>query len=115
MAVPAAVFFAAGGAKLAGATAMVQVFNAIGFGQWFRYVTGGIEVLSAVFLLVPSLAPFGAILLACTMIGAILAHVTALHTSPAGPIVLLIVVSVVIWQRRGQIQSVAERDGYRRA
>ena len=33
-------FGAAGAAKLAGAQQMVQVFDAIGFGQWFRYLTG---------------------------------------------------------------------------
>jgi putative oxidoreductase len=36
----AAMFVMAGGSKLAGAPAMVQLFDAIGLGQWFRYVTG---------------------------------------------------------------------------
>jgi putative oxidoreductase len=51
----AAMFLFAGGSKLAGQQAMVDTFGQIGLGQWFRYLTGIIEVGSAVLLLVPSL------------------------------------------------------------
>jgi putative oxidoreductase len=44
---------------------MVETFDKIGIGQWFRYVTGGIEVASAVLLLSPRLTPVGAALLVC--------------------------------------------------
>jgi putative oxidoreductase len=104
-------FLGAGGAKLAGAAAMVQLFDQIGVGQWFRYVTGSIEVLSSILLLVPAGAVFGAVLLVCTMIGAILTHLLILHTSPAGPVVLLITVSVITWLRRQQIYSVFRGEG----
>ena len=49
----AGMFLLAGGSKLVGAPPMVALFNAIGIGQWFRYVTGLIEVGSALALLVP--------------------------------------------------------------
>ncbi len=101
----AAAFVAAGTAKLAGAALMVAVFNTVGIGQWFRYVTGAIEVVSAVLLLVPGLAAFGAVLLVCTMIGAVLTHVTILHSNPAAPLVLLVVVAAILWGRRDQIFS----------
>jgi uncharacterized membrane protein YphA (DoxX/SURF4 family) len=101
----AAAFLGAGIPKLAGAPPMVQMFDTIGLGQWFRYVTGGIEVGSAVLLLVPGAALFGGFLLACTMVGAILTHVLVLHTSPATPIVLLVLVSTIQWLRRGQITA----------
>ena len=84
---------------------MVATFNAIGVGQWFRYVTGVIEVISAVLLLVPGMAAFGAGLLVCTMVGAVLTHVTILHTSPAIPLVLLLAVAAIVWGRREQISS----------
>jgi len=103
--VAAAAFAAAGVAKLAGAAPMVATFNAIGVGQWFRYVTGVIEVISAVLLLVPGMAAFGAGLLVCTMVGAVLTHVTILHTSPAIPLVLLLAVAAIVWGRREQISS----------
>lgn len=32
------------GSKLAGAPAMVGLFDTIGIGQWFRYLTGSLEV-----------------------------------------------------------------------
>src|SRR4051794_41897096 len=63
----AGMFLLAGGSKLAGVPAMVGLFDAIGVGQWFRDVTGLIEVGSAVALLVPSLAPFGAMGLVATV------------------------------------------------
>src|SRR3977135_4700518 len=66
----AGMFLLAGGSKLVGAPAMGTLFNTIGVGQWFRYVTGLIEVGSAIALLVPSLAPFGALALLATRAGA---------------------------------------------
>lgn len=60
--VAAIAFLMAGGSKLVGAPAMIQLFDEIGVGQWFRYVTGAIEVLSAILLLVTSRAAFGALL-----------------------------------------------------
>ena len=59
----AGMFLLAGSSKLLSAPAMVGLFDAIGIGQWFRYVTGSIEVVSAVALLVPAWAAFGALLL----------------------------------------------------
>ena len=43
----AAAFLGAGIPKLMGAAPMVQLFDTIGIGQWFRFVIGGIEVGSA--------------------------------------------------------------------
>lgn len=96
-------FLGAGSAKLAGSAPMVNMFDIIGAGQWFRYVTGVIEIGSAVMLLVPSLAGFGAVLLACTMIGAIIAHLTVLHSPPTGPIILLCLCSTIAWLNRAGI------------
>jgi hypothetical protein len=44
----AAMFIFVGGLKLTGAPQLVALFDAIGIGQWLRYVTGSIEVVSAV-------------------------------------------------------------------
>ena len=96
----AALFLFAGASKLAGTAAMVQLFAAIGLGQWFRYVTGAIEVVASLTLLVPSLAFFGAAALAATMVGAIATHVFIAGGSPAPAIVLLAVTAVVAWARR---------------
>jgi putative oxidoreductase len=101
----ATMFLFAGGSKLLGAPAMVDLFNAIGLGQWFRYVTGAIEVSAALALLIPSAALFGAILLVPTMIGAAAANLF-LGQSPAVPLVLLLVAVAVAWSRRNQLQDV---------
>jgi putative oxidoreductase len=76
----AATFFAAGGSKLAGVQQAVEMYDQIGWGQRFRYVTGLVEVGSALMLLVPSLALYGAILIICTMIGAIISRSEAAET-----------------------------------
>lgn len=95
----AAAFFMAGGAKLAGSPMMVQVFEKVGFGQWFRYVTGLLEVGSALLLLTPRFSGLGAIILACVMVGAVTAHLTLLGGSPMIPLVLLVIVAVIAWGR----------------
>jgi putative oxidoreductase len=100
----ALMFLMAGGSKLVGVPAMVSLFDAIGWGQWFRYVTGVIEVSAAVALLIPSAALFGAILLVPTMVGAAIANL-ALGQSPAVPLVLLLVAAAVAWTRRDQLQG----------
>ncbi len=101
----AAMFLLAGGSKLAGAPAMIALFDGVGIGQWFRYVTGLIEVGSAVALLVPSIAPFGATALVATMAGAVLTHLFIVGGSPIVPAVLLVGSLTVAWVRRDQISS----------
>jgi putative oxidoreductase len=100
----AAVFLMAGGSKLAGVPAMVGMFDVIGVGQWFRYVTGIIEVTSGIALLVPSAAIFGALLLIPTMLGAIVTNVFIVHASPVMPLLLLLGAAAVAWARRRQLR-----------
>ena len=100
----AALFLFAGGSKLAGAPKMVELFAAIGWGQWFRYFTGAVELSAAVALLTPSAALFGAILLVLTMVGATIANLS-LGQSPAPPLVLLLLAAAVAWTRRHQLQA----------
>lgn len=93
-------FVAAGGAKLAGAEMMVATFDAIGAGQWFRYLTGFIEVGGAVLLWVPGLAFIGAGLLAVTMVGAIVAHLAILGPSLVPALVLGLLAAYIAWTAR---------------
>ena len=105
----AAMFMVAGGLKLTGAPEMVGLFDAIGIGQWFRYVTGSIEVVSAVALLVPSWAASGALLLIPTMIGAMVTHLFIVGGSAVPATVLLIGSLAIAWARRDQLASVLSR------
>jgi putative oxidoreductase len=95
-------FGAAGAAKLAGAEMMVQTFDAVGVGQWFRYVTGVIELGSAIVLWVPNLTAHAAGLLVCTMIGAFIAHMTVLSAMGLGAAVPAVVLGV-LWANRAQL------------
>ena len=105
----AAMFLFAGGLKLTGAPEMVALFDAIGIGQWFRYVTGSIEVVSAVALLVPSWAAFGALLLIPTMVGAVFTHLFIVGGSAVPATVLLTGSLAIAWARRDQLASVLSR------
>jgi len=98
--VTAGIFFLSGISKIAGAAVMVQTFAAIGLGQWFRYLTGLIEVVSATLLLVPSLAFFGAALLIPTMVGAIATHLFVLGGSPAPATFLLGAAIAIVLMKR---------------
>ena len=71
----ALVFVVAGVDKFVGPM-WVRVFNDIGFGQWFRYVTGVVELLGALLLLVRPATMIAIPMLICTMLGALLVHVT---------------------------------------
>src|SRR3954454_2607359 len=93
-------FIAAGTAKLAGAAAMVQVFDKVGLGQWFRYFTGLLEVVAAIGLLISRYAFYAAVLLAVVMAGAIIAHVTVLGSSPAAPVLLLVLTGIIAYLRK---------------
>jgi hypothetical protein len=97
--VTAGMFFMAATPKLAGDPAMVGLFAAIGVGQWFRYFTGGLEILSAVALLVPSVALYGALALAATMVGAIFTHLVIVGGSPVIPLALLAATLFIAWTR----------------
>ena len=101
----AAAFLAAGGAKLAGVPVMIQIFDQIGFGQWFRIVTGAIELVGAVALLIPGFAVVGAAWLGATMFFAVLTHLVILHSSPVPALVLLALNVLVVWLRRDQLAA----------
>jgi uncharacterized membrane protein YphA (DoxX/SURF4 family) len=93
-------FLAVGGMKLAGVPALVELFGRLGAGQWFRYLTGALEVIGAVAMLFPRAAFYGAVLLAAVMVGAIVAHLAILGGSPIPALVLLVIVGSVAWLRR---------------
>ena len=93
-------FLGAGSQKLMGAPAMVALFEAVGIGQWFRYVTGILELTGAVLIVVSKTRSIGAALLAAVMLGAITAHVFILHVPLTTPGVLFLMSGLVLWGRR---------------
>jgi hypothetical protein len=91
--------------KLKGDPMMVSVFQAIGIGQWFRYLTGGLEVVGALLMLIPALSGLGASLLVVVMIGAVASHLFILGGSPLMAVILLVVTAIIAWGRRDRTFS----------
>jgi uncharacterized membrane protein YphA (DoxX/SURF4 family) len=108
--------FAMGGlAKVFGDPAMVEMFAAIGIGQWFRYVVGALELAGAVGVLIPRLSGLAALGLVCLMAGATLTNVLVLDTNPLLPIALMLLSAVVALGRWPRTRALArnttrERD-----
>lgn len=93
----------AGLLKIIGDPAMVEMFDDIGAGQWFRPVVGSLELAGAVGLLIPrlrALAAFGLVLL---LTGAALTNVAALDTSPMIPLLYGAVAGTVLAIRRHEL------------
>lgn len=104
-----AMFLMAGGLKVAGVEMEVQLFATLGIGQWFRYVTGLLEIGGAIGLFVPALASTAAMVLAAVMVAAIGTHLFIVGRSPIAAIVLLASSLTVVrlrgWLRGQQISS----------
>src|ERR1043165_6046938 len=76
----------------------IDVFAKIGVGQWFRYCTGCIQITGAALLVIRKTWLIGALMLAGTMAGAMIAQVRLLQgwgaaVIPAGLLVVVLVVT----------------------
>jgi uncharacterized membrane protein YphA (DoxX/SURF4 family) len=99
----AAMFVMASLPKLTGDPVMVELFDAVGAGQWLRYVVGVLELAGAIGLLVPRLCGLAALGLTMLLVGATLTNIVALGASPAIPLGYLLVAAVIAWFRRESI------------
>jgi len=106
----ALVFLSVGSQKFARQGMWVRIFHDIGFGEWFRYLTGVMQVGGAVLLLVPRAAAVGFILLGCTMIGAVAFWVGTNRAFGAViPGALLAAIVVVGWGEVGRFVTIGKR------
>jgi putative oxidoreductase len=99
----AAIFLVAGLMKLFGRPIMVQEFDAVGFGQWFRYLTGLLEIIGALAVLAPYYSAFGAAMLLVVDIGAFIAQIAVLHMDWIHTIAIGALLATVIYLQRDQI------------
>jgi len=74
----AILFLLIGSSKFGAASSWIQMFSRIGWGQWLRYLAGGMQVGGALLLLLPRTAVAGAALIACTMAGAVYVDIAVL-------------------------------------
>ena len=93
-----------GAAKLAGVASMVQLFDQIGIGQWFRIVTGIVEIVGAVALVYPGLATLGGLWLGGTMVVAVAIQII-LHATPLPPIIFGLANAVIVYLRRDELRA----------
>jgi uncharacterized membrane protein YphA (DoxX/SURF4 family) len=79
----------------------VTMFEQIHFGEWFRYFTGVVESVAALLVLIPRVATFGLLLLACTMLCASLIVAFVLHQPGEAtfPGFLFLVLAAISWKR----------------
>ena len=93
----AATFLIAGTTKFAGPQTQIAFFEKIGFGQWFRYFTGGLEMLGGILVLAPRTAGLAAALLGMIMVGAVEIHLLIIGGNPGPSIALLVMAIAVTW------------------
>jgi putative oxidoreductase len=107
------IFLAVGTTKLTGTAQTVEYFAAIGWGQWFRYLTGLLDISGAVLLFVPRWTCYGAVMLACSVGLATLISLTRLHGNPAWggsemtlvPLVITSLAATLAWLTRPHRES----------
>lgn len=103
----AVIFLLSGGAKLAGLEFEIVAFERWGYPLWFMYLTGFLEVLGGVGLLVKRISALASGCLAMLMVGAISTHV--LHTEWAMMGVATVIMGLAAtraWLGRGDIRNV---------
>jgi putative oxidoreductase len=107
----AALFVFGGASKLIAGPEVVAAFDKIGFGQWFRVLTGSLEVLGGIGIVLPRFSGVAALELLCVMVGAVLTHVLVLP--PVGmaavPGTLAIVLALIAYARRSQFVPLRRR------
>lgn len=95
-------FVAVGLAKFETKSYWVELFAEVGLGNWFRYLTGVLQVLGGLLLLAPATMRAGTVLAGCTMAGAVAVHLFVLDTGIGGAIIpagLLVFVAVIALRR----------------
>ncbi|MFF7711994.1 DoxX family protein [Streptomyces sp. NPDC087659] len=87
--------------KLIGHSSAAESFDRIGFGDWFMYTVGALELAGAVALLIPVLAGVSALALIGLMAGAFVTQVTVFDGQYAlTPVLVALPLAVVARVRR---------------
>lgn len=86
--------------KFSGSPEIVATFHAIGFGAWFRYLIGALEVAGAVAMFIPRLTGLAATAFVVLLVGAVAVQAFAAGSGVLMPIPLLILSAIIAWGRR---------------
>lgn len=104
-AVTAAVILGAGVITIAGAAQAIAVFDALGAGDWFRYLTGILEVAGALGLLIPRLCGLAALALAGLWLVAIATHLFLIGLNPVPAVAFFVLSAGIAWGRWDRIRD----------
>lgn len=104
---------ASAGPKLIGHESAAEGFDLIGWGDWFMYAIGAVELLGGVGLLVARVSGLAAIGLSLLMVGAAIFNATVLDYPVATPLILLVLFVFIAWGRRYQTLRFFDR-GFKR-
>jgi uncharacterized membrane protein YphA (DoxX/SURF4 family) len=106
----AAAFLMASVTKLTAYPEVVRTFDQIGFGHWFMYLIGGLELAGAIAVLVPRLCGLAGLALTGLLIGAVVTELLVADAAHAAtPAGYLIPVAIVAWARRDRTARLVTR------
>lgn len=92
--------FASAMSKLIAHPSAVESFATIGYGTWFMYLIGALELAGAVGLVVPRLAGVTAIAFIGLMIGAAFFQIVSFDgQNVATPVVIGLLMGLIAWRR----------------
>lgn len=95
---------ASGAPKMFGVEAAASGFDLIGWGDWFMYFVGAVEIAGGIGLLIPRVAGLAAIGLSLLMVGAAIFNLAILDYPVLTPLILLAFFAGIAWVRRHQTQ-----------
>jgi len=105
----AGMFVMAAVPKLTAQAEPTELFSQLG-GAAMMYLTGVMELVAAVLLLVPKTKVYGAVLALGVMGGAIVSHLAVLGLGGMFPlaVVLFILSGVVVWLHRAELRAIGK-------
>jgi putative oxidoreductase len=90
-------FLGIGVEKVTGTMETIPFFDAIGWGQWFRYFSGALDIAGALLVFVPRWTSVGAFIITCTVgLGTYLCYAKALF-NPMFPLILTLLAALLVW------------------
>ncbi len=96
--------------KLIAHSSAADSFEEIGFGTWFMYAIGILELCGGVALVIPLLSGLSAVALIALMVGAFITQLTVFDGEYAvTPLLLIIPLAIIAWGRRGTLPQLAAR------
>ena len=93
-------FVGAAAGKFTGSPMIAATFDALGWGHWFMYLIGVLEIAGAVALFVPRLTGPAALALSALLVGAVVVQAVVVGSGVAMPLPLLVLTAVIAWFRR---------------